>query len=367
MLNNMIKGSIVFLMMLSLQLSHARERLRLVRADSMVQVELEHKTYIELWGDVQLVQGEAYLNCQYAQWQNRLNKIKMYDQVRIYDGKRTLICDQMIYNGDKKMEHAFGNVSFKNKTQLLTSDHLKYWQEDDVALAAGQVKLSDDSMMVWLTGDSVYYSQTEGYARIPQNPRLFYSDTTAQDTMQIKSLFMEAWEFLGLVSIKNSVEITKSDIRAISQKADYDIENEVLVLTETPEVFHGNQLMIGDTIHVQLVKNKFKGITLLGRSQIIETDSTGKQDKLSGNLIQVFTRNDTINKIWVEGQASSLYHVDDDESDEQGSNLITGDNITILFEDRKLSEIWVRSDPGYSTGEFIPEGYEKRKSGSKGK
>lgn len=365
MCNRLLKWIVAFVLLLFLKPGFTQERLRLVHADSMVQVEAEHKAYVELWGDVQLVQGNAFLYCDYAQWQNRLNKIKMFNHVQIYDGKRKLFCDQMIYDGDKKMEHASGNVHFQDRTQHLTSDHLKYWQNDEVVLATGNAKLSDDSMLVWLVGDSIYYNRLERYAKIPYAPQLFYADTTTEDTLHIESVLMEAWEDLNWVSIQKNVQINKGEMVATSNKAEYNIKEELFILTDHPIVKHGNQKMTGDTIHVKLVKNKFQGVNLIGRGEMIEEDSTGKEDKLSGMLIQVFAKNDTINKIVVEGQASSLYHVDDEESDERGSNLITGDKITIHFKDRKLSEILVQSDPGYCTGEFIPEGVENKKSASR--
>ena len=78
------------------------------------------------------------------------------------------------------------------------------------------------------------------------------------------------------------------------------------------------------------------------------------QDVLQGKTIQIEAVRDTIKQVVVDGQASSVYHLFDEEDKEQGTNTTTGDKIVLDFERDRLEKVIVESNPGQCTGLFEP-------------
>ncbi len=330
-----------------------KERLRLVHADSLVQIDHEDHPVTELWGDVQFEQGEAYLKCQHAKWQTQRDFIRAYANVEIFDGKRTLTCSRLEYDGQNRYEKAMGNVHLVQNESELTCDTLFYWQEEERAETAGQSKIINHKENAWLTGKSIQYRHEDGYASVTGHPRFYYVDSTAHDTLMISGNLMEGWQDINRVVITEDVSIAKSEMGGISQFAEFDVDSSILFLSQLPEVIHQNQRMKADSIRIRLENNRFQGVNLVGRAQIIQSDSL-KEDQLSGDVIHVYAKNDTIHKVHVIGQATSVYHVSENESDEPGLNTVTGDDITLFFKNDSLHQILVQSQPGYCTGEFAP-------------
>lgn len=66
-------------------------------------------------------------------------------------------------------------------------------------------------------------------------------------------------------------------------------------------------------------------------------------------------RNEKVEKILVEGTATSVYHVIE-EGKEQGKVRVQGDKITLFVDNQILKRVLIESDPGSSTGRYWPAG-----------
>ena len=84
----------------------ASDRVRLVKADSLVSISVDGREMTELWGDVELIQGEAPLKCEQGRWWEHDDKIILIGGVSIHDGERTLISDWVDYDGTSRTEKA---------------------------------------------------------------------------------------------------------------------------------------------------------------------------------------------------------------------------------------------------------------------
>ena len=123
--------------------------------------------------------------------------------------------------------------------------------------------------------------------------------------------------------------------------------------------------MTGDSIDIQLNGVDFGGGVIRGRAEVLTVDST-REDRLRGQTIELIASQDTMRKIIVSVQASSLYHIKDQETGEEGINSVEGDRIEMTFEQGELERIKVTSLPGQSSGIYKP-GDKKKMSSSREK
>jgi len=94
---------------------------------------------------------------------------------------------------------------------------------------------------------------------------------------------------------------------------------------------------------------------VMSRVDTLGTDN--RYNKLSGEQITMFFKDQELNKVIVENKATSFYYVFE-EGEEKGMNKIIGDKIIVQIKNRKIVDIWIKSNPQLSEGIFYPPGYE---------
>jgi lipopolysaccharide export system protein LptA len=332
---------------------HAHERLRLLHADSLVSVASDQKRMLKLLGNVKLVQGKAYIICDMAHWWENEGRTETYGNVSIYDGKRTLTADEVHYDGQSRVETAVGHVLLESGSRRLKADKMVYSQNTEEASAFGRVVLSDFVEEAVLKGDRAFYDRATDYGRVEGKPQLSKIDSVSGEEIIVRGLKMEAWGQEQRTLVSDSVSIEKGDLKALCNRAEYFSEKQILVLNGKPVVWKQDQEMCGDQIDIRLDETRFTGGIIQGSARVVSTDSV-YQDVLEGKMIRIEAVRDTIEKVIVEGQASSVYHIFDEESNEQGTNTTTGDKIVLDFEGDRLKKVSVESRPGQCTGLFTP-------------
>jgi lipopolysaccharide export system protein LptA len=345
----------IVLVSISLSLDHCfgRERLQLMHADSLVSRVLDQKRILKLMGDVKLVQGEAYIICDMADWWESEDRTVAYGNVSIYDGKRTLTADEVHYDGQNRTETAIGRVILENGSRRLRAVKIIYSQETEESNAFENVLITDFIEDVTLKGEQAYYDRKTDYGCVEGRPQLSKVDTASGEEMIVRGRKMEAWGGEQRVLVSDSVSIDKGDLRAVCESAEYFSEDKTLVLKDNPVVWKQDQEMRGDQIDIQLDGTQFRGGVIQGNAQVVSTDSI-YQDVLKGKTIRIEAVRDTIKKVVVEEQASSVYHIFDEEKNEQGTNTTTGDRIVLDFNKDRLERVIVESNPGQCTGVFVP-------------
>ncbi len=340
---------------IALSLGHCfgRERLQLIHADSLVSMVLDQQRILKLTGDVKLVQGKAYITCDMAHWWENDDRTASYGNVSIYDGKRILTADEVHYDGQTRTETAIGRVILESGSRMLKAKKIVYTQETEESNAFENVIISDFIEEVTLRGEQAYYDRKTDYGRVEGKPQLSKVDTSSGEEMIIRGMKMEAWGEEQRVLVLDSVSIDKGDLRAVCERAEYFSKNKTLILKDSPVVWKQDQEMRGDQIDIQLDGTQFRGGIIQGSAQVVSTDSI-YQDVLKGKIIRIEAVRDTIKQVVVEEQASSVYHIFDEEDNEQGTNTTTGDRIVLDFNEDRLERVIVESQPGQCTGLFTP-------------
>jgi len=357
----MIKTIVTFSLLLTLnglrfqsrldQKNDNKEKLRLVHADSLVAHVINNEEVSTLFGNVELIQGEAELKCQKAVLYREKRFAVLEENVQIFDGTHTLWADKVEYNGDKNIETATGNVTLATDNRILNADTLIYHQTEKTTSAFSNVIIKDLIEHVVLYGDEAYYDKPEDYAYVKGATKAVQTDTVTGETMTIQGLQIDAWGEEDKVVVSDSVKIVKQDLKAECGKGIFFVQKDTLLLLNSPKVKQKRHFMKGDTIDICLRNMNFNGGIIKGKAEIISKDSTS-QDELRGNHINIIAENDMIKEVLVTGQASSIYFIS--EKNEKGKNVLTGDKINLIFKNDSLKNVNVFSDPGLCTGTYTP-------------
>jgi len=352
-----------FLLFISVCISNAfaqegavqsRETLQLVSADSLEMRSQGSEEILVLHGDVKMVQGEAFLNCQNATWWREKQRMLLLDDVHIYDGKRDLRADRVEYDGKTKTEKAQGHVQLEIGNRTLKANQVTYAQDSEEIFARGNIRFIDLVEKTTLFGDESYYDRTDDYGWVKGNSYVVKMDTASGDSMIVKGLKIEAWGKDQAFTVTDSVVLQKGSLKAKCRYAYFQSQNEELRLEQMPMMWYQNHEMQGDTITLQMKDLHFQGGKIHQHAQIFSRDST-TVNELKGQIITFEASDDTIRAIYVYGQAVSIYHISDEDSKDEGMNTVTGDRIVIQFKGDEINRVLVESDPGQSTGTYKPK------------
>jgi len=77
------------------------------------------------------------------------------------------------------------------------------------------------------------------------------------------------------------------------------------------------------------------------------------QNKLTGQEIRFYLADEKIVKAVVSNQATSLYHIIDGDA-YKGANELSGDVITVQFNQGSADRVVVRSNPDVAAGSYLP-------------
>ncbi len=357
----MIKTIVTFSLLLTLnglrfqsqldQRNDNKEKLKLVHADSLVAHIINKEEVSSLFGNVQLIQGEAKLKCEKAVLYREKRFAVLEDNIQIFDGEHTLWADKVEYNGDEHIETASGNVRLETNKRKLYADTLIYHQKEKITYAFSNVIIKDLVEHVVLFGDEAFYDKPKDYAYVKGETKVVQTDSLTGETMTIEGLQIDAWGVEDKVVVSDSVKIVKEDLRAECGKGVFFVQKDTLLLLNSPLVKQKRHFMKGDTINICLRDMNFNGGIIKGKAEIISKDSTS-QDELRGNQINIIAENDTIREVLVTGQASSIYFIS--EENDRGKNVLTGDKINLIFKNDSLKNVNVFSDPGLCTGTYTP-------------
>ena len=331
------------------------ERIRLVAADRMESAMEGGVAVRKLIGNVRLVQGDAYMDCEEAVLFGAEERARLMRHVVIHDGKRTLRADGVAYDGKRRVEEAVGHAVIQSGSKTIFADRIEYRQDSEEVEARGRVAVRDTVERLLLESDSAYYDRKREYAMVTGGPRAVKFDTSAsKKDWRMRGRKMETWSSEKRLLITDSASIEQADMKATGQTAEYWSSQNLLILHPSPKVVQLKREITGDSMAIRLKDMRFDGGRVFGKARIVSTDSAGS-DELKGSRIMIEARGDTLDRVIVEEQAESFMRVDGKGGEEQGVNTATGDRIVLTFEGDKLKRVDVSSRPGTSTGKFVPD------------
>ncbi|MBN2104668.1 hypothetical protein JW835_11565 [bacterium] len=338
----------------------AAERLELIHAGVGELIKMDGREIRVLKGDVFFRQGEAYLRCQRALFDDDIDHVTLYQNVEIYDGEHRLFGDRVIYEGKVKIEKACGNVRLEQEGQILTADSAVYHQETRQAHAIGNVHMIDYLEKATLIAQDVQYDRVAEYGTAIGHPKIVKQDTSSLDSLIIIGERMEVWGKRQLATVTDSVQIEKGDMKAYCKYAKFFTDKEQLSLYKSPRMIEQNRHIRGDSIQVQLSASNFESGIIWGNAVVTSVDSI-YENVLNGKIITIQAKQDSLRTVTVDHQAENIYHVFNDAGEMEGVNNINGDRIVLQFSGKKLTYVRVESDPGESRGKFIPANMPKAK------
>ena len=148
---------------------------------------------------------------------------------------------------------------------------------------------------------------------------------------------------IRVLSAYRKVKIFKSDLQAVADSAFFSYGDSTLRIYQNPMLWAQGSQLSADTMYVQMKKNKLDNMDLIKNSIIVNTEKDSvSYNQIAGKKMKGFFVKDKLNRVFVNGNAESIYFPQD--SAQKGTMLRTiASNMRINFEKDSLKEIlWIR-------------------------
>ena len=298
------------------------------------------------------------------------NEFVFNDSV-IIKGKNYIIrTKNMIY--DSKREIAF----FKGPSKIISDDRLLYcengWYYTKNNIAQIKKNAFIQKKGYKLIGDSIYYNKINNYAKAIQNVYLIdsvenielngqkaeyfellkktevYENPILKIMIQEDTLFMRAEKFISLQEEKKNkkviahkdVKFFKYDLQGKCDSLIYSVQDSTSEMFVKPVIWSNNLQIIADSIKIQFNQGEIDNVTLRSSPFLSSKIDSIFFNQIKGKTMDIFFKNNNLDKIIVFGNGESLYTIQENETEKvKAINYTKSSNLTLFFKKNQLNSI----------------------------
>jgi len=400
MLSILRHGCFIPCLTMFLTLAHAQtgDKVILNHADSGIGLEIAGEQVRKLIGHVNFTHGRVVVTCDTAIQYMRSNKvdfeghvvvrqdtltmtakrgtyfpdgkiIEAFDDVHLDDGKTTLLAEYGKYFAQEKKAYFRTNVFVHDSTTTSNSNELTYFRDDQKSIAEGNVDIYNAENRITLTGNHFENFKKQNYSKMTQQPMAIEVDTASDgeiDTLVVSSRVMESYQdSVPRLVATDSVALTRAGLSATSGLGTFFTKSDSIVFRRSPVVWYTHSAwettqVSGDSMFVKLNKRRLERLYVNGQAfALSRADSLQslRYHQMAGQNLTMHFADNAIQRIEVDKTATVLYYIFDGKNP-NGANRTSGDHVSILFLDKKIDKIKVKSGV---EGEYFPEKMLKNK------
>jgi lipopolysaccharide export system protein LptA len=265
------------------------------------------------------------------------------------DGEQNIIGYEIFYNSASKDIRLFGRSQVTHKTGFLDGDTILYKKALSEGLAIGEVEYVDTvENRIILTDRLDYNDSTKYYKATTINLRPLYKQIVDEDTLFLCAdtlLNYTIGDTTKVITGKGNVKIYKSDFQAISDSLYYSDVDSIFRLYQNPIAWSDTTQVIGDSLLLVMSNDEISEIVADGNAMIITEEAADYYNQIKGGYIQSLLDSSKLTKMFVKGNAESIYLLKDEDDAYIGINKALCANMIFTFKENELDNILMSTEP----------------------
>ena len=319
--------------------------------------------------------------------------IRMEGEAHYFENDKEVQADTILYfegTGDTRL---IGNASYRDSTRYVTGEEIYYNDQTDqletigrsvitegaqtlealsirfdnstgLGNARGNVFWSDTAAKYSIECDQAIYNKQTSFVKAFGDRRPLFRSLLDEDTLYLTAdtLIMETLMSRDSAGVETGdsvqhmrafadVRIFKSNLQGLCDSLRFNSRDSVFRFIGEPVMWSDTTQFTADTIHMLLKNETIDRFLLRENGFIVNTLSPSLHNQVKGKYITAFFENDNVETMLVEGNAESIYYVQDDDKAYIGVNKAICSEILILFEESEIDEIKFLTNPN---SEMIP-------------
>lgn len=287
-------------------------------------------------GDVRIVDPQSTITADSLRYSSLSKDAFFIAPAKIVSKGDTLFANDGSYNVTNQISNFRGRSTVRTKDFDLTADTLNYDKPTQIGIARGNVVFNARRDSTLLTGQVGRYYGNQGLTRVWGNAlmrNLRQRDTLylAADTLVSREIYQPRDTLRRLYAYRN-VLIFKRDFQGKCDSLAYYVNDSTLYFYKKPILWSEGNQSEGDSIRLMLKNGKLNVMVLQGKAFAIALDTLKQFNQMKGRRITSYLNPEAqIDRVFVEGNAESIYFALDDDQKLIGMNRVECAKMTLNF------------------------------------
>lgn len=293
------------------------DSVKLVNPDYIIYADtLKYNTgskFVDILGPSRIVSDSGYVHTSKGWYNTVTDDSKLLDRSQVYsnDGTKVLVGDTILYNRKTGIGEVFGNMFLQDRAQkaILQGNYGYYEEQTEYGMATDMAFVIDYSQ-----GDSLFV----------------HGDTLI---MQTDSIYRNIKAFYD-------VRIFRSDIQGICDSLHYASADSILYMIGNPVLWNENNQILGNRIDIFLNDSTIEKAIVKDYALAIQDRREEDQyNQMSGRDMTAFFREGSVHQVLVEGDATSLYYLVQEDSTIIGLNKMESAYLSMDIENEQVKKL----------------------------
>lgn len=256
------------------------------------------------------------------------------------------------YDGKNESFRTSGKSTVSDPPMILSAEEIDYKKDIEAGYATGEVVWQDTLANLEIHCDELFMYEESGQVDafgFEERPMLVsYSD---EDT-----LYMSADTLRSVQEIQEedtskiflayyNVKIFRTDLQAVCDSLAYHVTDSIFHLYKNPVIWSDTTQFVGDTVNIILRNEQIYQVLLREKSFIISETPEALYNQIKGRKIEANFQDKEISDMLIEGNAETIYYLQDDENAYIGANKTICSKIRFYFLNKELDHIRYYAKP----------------------
>ncbi len=242
---------------------------------------------------------------------------KIVGPSNIYFDKSEIYSTSGWYDTDKDISELYKRSLLKDHDgHNITGDTIKYRKSLGEAEALSNVVMNDTVNNIILTGGYAYYNESVDSAYVIKKATLisFQPDDTDSIYSTADTLFYIKNDSITNLKGYYNVQSWGKDFQGIADSTFYSTADSIGRMFGTPVAWQGKNQSTGDSILIYTKNGEVNKIETIGSAFMFMKNDSIAYNQISGKKITCYVDSNKLDKIFVDGNARSIYFAEE-ESD----------------------------------------------------
>lgn len=283
-----------------------------------------------------------------------------YGPTLIRGKENTIYCEYGWYDTGRDHAHLSQKTNMKTNDQVIESDKLFYDRNTGFGDAAGNVIISDTTNKLIIKGEVGKIWEDEGRSYVTDKAKMISYDKNDSLFMHADTLFMffdkdrKAKRMLAHYGVR----FYRKSLQGKCDSLAYHMSDSTMRLYNSPVLWSDENQLTADSMHVVTRNEQLDSLVMHNSAFIVSRDTIKGFNQIKGkNMVGYFVDNE-LDRIYVDGNAQTVYWVREEDSNLIGINLAKSSTMLIKLEESEIKGITYYSSPSevmYPEEELPPE------------
>lgn len=311
------------------------------------------------------LRGENYvITSDTLHYDTRVSLAHVLGPSDIVSGSSHIYTEDGFYNTKNEHTRLYGRSVVKDNGKVIVGDSVYYDKLNGTSEAFGNVVYNDTVNRNMLTGDYCFYNELTGYGLATDRAvAIDYSQKDTlyahADTFKIYTFNINTDSVYRKIHAYNKVRAYRVDVQAVCDSMVFNSQDSCLTMYRDPIVWNYRQQLLGEVIKVYMRDSTVDRVHVIGQAFSIEQmPDLVHFNQISSKEMMAFFENGEVYEADAKENVMIIYYpVDESDSTLIGLNYTETSELKMFLENRKMKRIWMPKAEGtlYPMSQIPPE------------